>query len=357
MNVLIVADLVVRSGVGNYIVQLSKELVRQGHKVIVASPRKEVELAEGVLYYPLKSSSIKNTFANAKAVKKICKEHAVDVIHAQHRNVTFYLRFCRRYAPIVVTYHTSKYPKNKLKDMLVYWGDECISISTEVRAQLLQKGVKEKKLHMVFNGVENAPLLPLTAKEKEARKEALGYKDKTVFVMHGRIHEIKGVDLLVDAVKEMTKEELGRVKFVLSGEKKGEYYQSLLQKIEENGLQPYFDFIGWTTSFEILSIADMMLAPSRQEGFPLSVIEAMFMKVPVSRTRTGGYEDMKDYVLPMEMESPEDILRQIRRYLADKGQYEGLVESAYEFAEAHCTIERMTQATVAVYEQAKKGKK
>ncbi len=356
MKVLIVADLVVRSGVGGYIQQLSKELTKEGHTVFVASPRKEIELFNGVEYIPLKSSSLKNTFKNARAIRRICKEKQIDVIHAQHRNTTLYLRFAP--VPVVVSYHTSQYPKNRLKDLVCFWGDACICTSSEVRELLREKKVKESKLRLVLNGVDNGLLTPLTAEEKSAKKARLGYANKTVFAVHGRIDEVKGLDLLVEAAVRLTNEELQKVKFLVSGEKKGEYYERLLQAIEEKGLQPYFDFLGWTESREIFGVGDMTLAPSRREGFPLSVIESMFMGVPVCRTKTGGYADMEGYVVPLEQESPESIAKEMRKFLENPQSYEALAKAASEFAENNCTIARMTKSTLVVYESVlQRGKK
>lgn len=354
LNILILAELVTKSGVGKYILELSDRLIQNGNRVIIATPYKNVEeYNPNIKWNILKPLKLTNVFSIIKSINSICKSEKIDVIHANHRSIAAMLRFCniKRHIPVVLTYHTSIYPKNKLKDFFTYNGDACIAVSSEVRELLLSKNVPLEKIHLILNGVDESKLVSITRQDKKAKQCELGFYGKKCIVMHGRIDHVKGIDLLVDAASKLETNELKNIMFIVSGEKKGSYYEELIDRIHQLNLDNCFYFTGWILSSELFSIADMCIAPSRREGFPLSVIEAMLMGVPVCRTRTGGFLDMENYVFAIENESSDDIVRVIRDYLSNSEKYEVLAREAMVFAQNKCTISIMANTTQGLYQK------
>lgn len=82
-------------------------------------------------------------------------------------------------------------------------------------------------------------------------------------------------------------------------------------------------FLGWVHAEDILGIAEVLLLPSLAEGYGLNCVEAMFMKVPVIRTKTGGYEDFKDYLIGMEDSQSDTRARYIKNVLNGVFRYRG----------------------------------
>lgn len=178
-----------------------------------------------------------------------------------------------------------------------------------------------------------------------------GY-DVAVLALHSRINEVKNHLLVVEAVRLLTPEERGKLLFVVSGTREGDYYQRVVETIREYGLEEQFRFVGWSQTREILGVSDALILPSRNEGFPLSVVEAFLMKLPVIRTRTAGFDDQK-YCIPIDMDDPEDLAGLLRRIAAgDWSDLRENVETAYQYAMENFTAEVMTRRTVEVYEKA-----
>ena len=150
----------------------------------------------------------------------------------------------------------------------------------------------------------------------------------------------------------LKQEEREKLLFLVSGTKKGGYYQRVVDTVSEYGLENQFRFVGWSETREILGVADALVLPSIMEGFPLSVPEAFLMKIPVIRTRTAGFEDQK-YCIPIDMNDPEDLAGILRRIAAgDWTELRENVETAYQYAVENFTAEVMTRKTLEVYEQA-----
>lgn len=55
-----------------------------------------------------------------------------------------------------------------------------------------------------------------------------------------------------------------------------------------------------------------MLQPSMREGFLLAAIEAFFMRVPVIRSKTGGYKDMEDCCVGVPIGNVESIVQELK---------------------------------------------
>ena len=90
MNVLILADLVTFSGVGNYIRYLTTSLVKRGNKVVIATAQDDLHI-EGVKTFLLRPINVNpiNILFNIRFLNSIIKEYSIDIIHANHRMSSF----------------------------------------------------------------------------------------------------------------------------------------------------------------------------------------------------------------------------------------------------------------------------
>lgn len=362
MNILIVADLVTYSGVGNYIKSLSIELVRQGNSVVVASPCNDIGLGadDGIVYVKL-NRICKNPFTwnkNVKILKMIVEKYNIDVIHVNHRMSAFIVGLYNKrhkHIPTVWTAHTVPYPMNIIKKLFSYYGDEAIAISSEAKLWMEQDlHIAAEKISLVLNGVDESVLTQLSDDRKQELQEKWNIdKDKIVICLHGRLDYVKGLDLIVEAINKLSADEKGKIIVLCSGKYDANaFYDSLIAQIEQYGLKNIFRFAGWCDSRDILGVSNLMLQPSRREGFPLAALEAFFMGVPVVRSKVGGYDDMKDVCIGIERESVEEIVEQIRSYIDGKYDFPTMASRAKEFALQQCTIRAMANNSMEVYKKA-----
>ncbi len=200
---------------------------------------------------------------------------------------------------------------------------------------------------MVWN---RGGLSPLNVEEKKIlRKKWNVPEDSIVFSLHSRIDEVKNHLLIVEAVKRLGKEERKRMIILCSGAKTGEYYKKVIKTINDYKLKECFRFVGWTDTRAVLGISDFLICPSRNEGFLLTSVEAFFMKIPVFRTETAGFNDQK-YCFPISMDDPE-VTAEIMRDIYQNGieKYYQNVEKAYLYAVENFTVKVMTEKTVQIY--------
>lgn len=364
MNVLILSDLIAYSGVGQYMVQLGGGISEDPtNRVVLASPyieRTDIPNTVELIKLPETNQLLKYL----RQLHRIVKTHDIDVVHCNHRKQTFIMRLYQLiYGRIatVWTCHTVPYPTNWLKRMLGYYGHKTIAISTEAQNWMHKElHIQFSKIDKITNGVDNGTLvLPKVEKHKLKEEffskyfnEAIDGKDTKIIIAHGRLHPIKGLDLLIKAFAQLDETQRQNVKLVLSGNTKDSYYIELASLIEKKHLEKSVYFTGWITSKDILSIADLMIQPSYREGFPLAALEAFFMKVPVVRSKVGGYEDMKDYCIGIPAGDVEAIRDEIERCLNTPSMYHNMIEKAYYFAMQEGTVRVMVNKTVETYKRA-----
>lgn len=365
MNILILSDLVAYSGVGQYMIQLGNELLKHTEvdAVVVASPVFFRNDVGGCISKKIKAANI---FSYMSELHKIIKEYNITIVHCNHRKQAFYMRIYQLIygkIPVVWTCHTVPYPNNWIKRLLGYYGHKSIAISSEAQVWMHEE-LKINNLHLdkILNGVDNSSLV-LPSKSKKTLKEEffrnrfnkiIDGNSTKIIVAHGRLHPVKGLNLIIDAFSELTDNERRNLLVVFSGDTDCSYYLDLQNLIAKYKLSDYFFFAGWVKSDEILSIADLMLQPSIREGFLLAAIEAFFMRVPVIRSKTGGYKDMEDCCVGVPIGNAESIVQELKKWVAAPDRLNSYIDKAYEFAMTCCTVKAMTNNTLNTYKNALK---
>lgn len=149
-------------------------------------------------------------------------------------------------------------------------------------------------------------------------------------------HLYKGPDVLIDAVAQCVQGGMD-LELVLVGS--GRYLGSLREQARRRGLTPRVTFAGKLSPgravLEQLDRADLYVLPSRQEGLPRSLIEAMARGLPCVASDVGGIPELlakEDLVvagdvaalatqLATVLEDPQRLQRMARRNLAAARRY------------------------------------
>jgi glycosyltransferase involved in cell wall biosynthesis len=151
-------------------------------------------------------------------------------------------------------------------------------------------GVKRARVRVVPNGAE----LPDEAAEEAAARrlrEQLGAGAlRPLWVCAGRLEEQKGQDVLLDALAEVRRRGLGFVA-VLAGD--GSLRGAFEARARALGLEASVHFPGQVEDLgPLLTAADAVVLPSRWEGLPLVLLEALARARPVVASAVGGVPEV-----------------------------------------------------------------
>ena len=233
--------------------------------------------------------------------------------------------------------------RERLLDPLL---DMRIAVSEHVARRVRQAfGTPERRLRVVLNGIDPRPFQSGYGADVLRRTLCPGGQPLILTVAHLRAQ--KGLDSLVRVAAV-----LPDVVFAVAGE--GPDRAALQRDVDASGLTDRVVLLGQRDDIpRLLESCDLFVLPSRDEGLPLAVLEAMAARRPVVATRVGGVPEAIVDGQHGRLVAPDDpraLAAAIADLLADSGQARTLAARAYARLAERFTVERMAAETEAVYE-------
>jgi glycosyltransferase involved in cell wall biosynthesis len=226
-----------------------------------------------------------------------------DIIHLHEyrsfQNVIVHY-YAKKYSiPYILQAHgsvvqtSSKKGLKKLFDLA--WGSKILEDASKVIAltkteaeQYTQMGVDENKIEIVQNGINLSEYKNLPNKGTFKKKYGIKSNEKIVLYL-GRIHQSKGIDLLVETFSDISKE-ITDLKLVLAGPDDG-FKQSLVETIHNLKIDNKVLFTGFVSNDEKIAAfvdSEVFVTPSFS-GFPVTFLEACACGTPIVTTKKGDY--------------------------------------------------------------------
>jgi glycosyltransferase involved in cell wall biosynthesis len=208
--------------------------------------------------------------------------------------------------------------------------DRIVTVSGALRERVLELGVAPERVLVQHNGVNGDQFL--IRDRKEVRSHLNLSIERPALCYVGRLSPEKGVDVLVEAMGVLAK--AGRRDIDLHIVGGGRMEDELRARTVQLGLESQVHFRGGRPHDEIplwISACDVFCLPSRSEGCPNVVLEALASGRPVVASRVGGVPelltDSNGIMVPSE--NPEALADGIQQALTrtwDSDMLRGTVE-------------------------------
>lgn len=211
--------------------------------------------------------------------------------------------------------------------MLLRLAGRITIVNRELKEYVKELGVSKEKVIHLPNGVNTEEFSPVSSEEKTAARLHLGIPlDKTVFLFVGRLERVKGLDVLFRAWSSLPKRKIADSLLVLVGD--GAERQNLSRLSESLNIQEYILMAGKRSDVHgFYAAADIFAFPSRSEGMPLALMEAMASGLPVITSRVGGaldvVEDGRNGLL-FESEHDVELARKLSFIFDNKHRWEDM---------------------------------
>jgi glycosyltransferase involved in cell wall biosynthesis len=230
--------------------------------------------------------------------------------------------------------------------MLYRRADLVIAVSESVKRFVIEiDRLPADRIVVVPHGVAPAPVLD--PGEARGRRNAMAGipHDARLVGAAGRLIEAKGFDDLLAAFADVRSRHPS-VHLAIAGE-------GPLRRMLESGAGERVHFMGWMPEIHpFLAALDVFVAPSRREGFGLSVLEAMQHERPVIVSDAGALPEIVadgETGLVVPSRDPRSLARAIVRLIEDEALRWRLGRAAALHVNTAFTIHRMAEATAAVY--------
>ncbi len=232
--------------------------------------------------------------------------------------------------PYILQAHGSVLPtfqKQRLKKIFdLFFGYRILKDATKLIAltkteaeQYKRMDVDENKIEIVPNGIDLSQYENLPKRGEFRKKYSIGDDEKMILYL-GRIHKIKGLDLLVKTFSDLIKE-LDDIRLVIVGPDDG-FLSTIKKQTEDLKIDGRILFAGplyERDKLEAYVDADVYVLPSVYETFPVTVLEACACGTPVIVTDQCGIADIVDevgYVVEYDKDQLQDAIIKI---LSDEG--------------------------------------
>ncbi|CAB4948375.1 unannotated protein [freshwater metagenome] len=202
-------------------------------------------------------------------------------------------------------------------------------------------------IRTIHNGVPTHGNDSVRASRSKTKGPEKSHGEKRIVTL-ARLDRIKGLDILQDALVE-----LPNVYAVVVGE--GPERSALEKRSIELGLNKRFTLMGWSDDARsILDDADLFVLPSRAEGLPLSICEAMFAQLAVVACDVGSVREVVEHGVTGLLIPADDAsaLRDaIASLLADEPLRRSMGSAGLAVAAAEFTAEAMARKYEAIYSE------
>ncbi|HJT33902.1 MAG TPA: glycosyltransferase family 4 protein [Pirellulales bacterium] len=301
-----------------------------------------------------------------RALKRILREFQPDVVHTHSAKGGVLGRAAAAHLGVPAIVHgvhgAPFYPYQNPLVREMYRRCECwaarrchafVSVADAMTDLLVEAGVdRREKFVTIYSGMETEPFLRADEHRQQVRRE-LGYADEHLVVGKiARLFHLKGHDDVIAAAGQLVARH-PTVRFLLVGD--GILRASLKQRIEREGLTPYFQFTGLVPPEQIPRLIggmDVIVHTSLREGLARVLPQALIAARPVVSYDIDGAREVvlpgqTGYLLP-----PRDVAvlaAALDELLSDGGLRERLgQEGRRRFAEVF-RHQHMTEQTRGLY--------
>jgi len=291
-------------GIFRHIMDLANGQADRGHEVgiiadsLTGGDRAEAALAEiaprlklGVHRLAIRREPFPTDVLVWAHFMRLIRRLKPDVLHGHGAKAGAFIRLKPRSKDTIRVYTphggSLHYPLNTLKGAIYSRLERALMNSTDLflfesafARDTYQRtiGIPSGLVRCVFNGVAADEFDPVV-------KAA----DATDIVYVGEFRQIKGADLLIDAVA-LLRADGKPVTLTLAGD--GEELNALKAQIQKLGLGEAVRFIGHVKARYGFSKGDLLVVPSRGDSMPYVVIEAAAAGIPMVAANVGGIPEI-----------------------------------------------------------------
>ncbi|SAK50367.1 group 1 glycosyl transferase [Caballeronia pedi] len=222
---------------------------------------------------------------------------------------------------------------------------QVICLSREVHAWLMRRHMCESgKFQLIYNGIADMSSV-------EATRPPLSGPPVMLFL--GRLSEAKGLAVLLEAA-EALRNQGHSFRLLLGGD--GDV-RTLTTDIDRRGLSGVAEYLGWVSGdskAHLLATADIFLLPSRSEGFPVSIVEAMASGIAIVSTTIPGVVDAITHEQEGLLVPPDDadaLTDAIRTLICEPALRGRLGAAARQRFLDQFTIQRTVEKLARTYQQ------
>jgi glycosyltransferase involved in cell wall biosynthesis len=347
-------------GAENLVLRLAEALRAEGDEPIIASMRpgwmtERAEAGRFPVWIEPQKRGIDLGWV-ARFASRLRRER-IDVLHTHEfaMNIFGGVAALLSRTPALSTIHgrhwvTERPARTRAYRVLRLLGIPVVAVSEDLAGFLAEGlGLRGDQLRVIRNGIP-LPEYAAAPERTEQRQQArcvIGLPETLqLLVAVGNLYPVKDHATLLRALPE-----LPEVRVAIAG--RGQEEEPLRQLARELGVEDRVHLLGLRDDVDtLLQAADIFVHPSRSEGLPLALLEAMAHGLPVVATHVGGIPEVARDGETAYLVAPGDpsaLAAAIRRLTQSSTAAASLADAGRARIEADFSIEAMASRYRALY--------
>jgi len=265
-----------------------------------------------------------------------------------------------RKIPLITTLHgyikARRYSKSWMYESLDRFAlrkmDAVVLVTDAMKKDIPEEIVSSRNTVVIVNGLETEQLKQSAAEPLPSELSLIMKHHSPLLLAVGRLSHEKGFDRLIDAFK-VVKDKYAEAGLIIIGE--GRARQNLEQQVADSGLRDSIYLPGYFESVPaLMAHADLLCMPSRTEGMPITLLEAMAVGLPLCASDVGDVNRVLGggkggKVSPVS--DSESLANDLLACLDDPGQLRRAADWAKDCVNRNYSAKQMAIQYSAVYRQ------
>jgi glycosyltransferase involved in cell wall biosynthesis len=229
--------------------------------------------------------------------------------------------------------------------------DYIITVSdADKNSALANNLISPNKVGTIHNGIGQIDFL----NKQQARTDLKLPDDKIIIGTLANFYKTKGLDVLIDAVALLDEDIQSKIQVVIIGD--GSERKNLEFRIMNYELGNCVKLMGKIPdASKFLKAFDIFVMPSRKEGFPYAILEAMAAGLPIIASNVGGMpEALGNAGMIIKPEDPKALANAIKYLVGDNEKRNELSRTALQRSKLF-TEAIMLEQTQEIYRQITKA--
>lgn len=316
------------------------------------------------------SLDCRNTFHVLKAIYRlvnILRRENIDILHTHLYHATILGNVVAkmfRVPLVIMTRHYSDlmYLYGSRLDRILdkfasYNANHIIAISQGVKRTLVElDAIDSSKITIISNGISVINCQKLDDSDGIDLKQELGIDNSKIVGAVSSLHLRKGHQYLIEAAAKVC-EQRSDIKFLIVGD--GQLNKQLQLLSHRLNLSKNIIFTGYRKDvYGLISIMDILVQPSIEEGFGIAILEAMAMGKPVIGTAVGGIPEIIKNGINGILVPPKDplsIYQAIQRLLNNPDEAKRMGCAGKDIVQNNFSVSNMVKKYEELYENLYRG--
>jgi glycosyltransferase involved in cell wall biosynthesis len=222
-----------------------------------------------------------------------------------------------------------------------------IAISEKIKRHWVQKGLDSRNVDVVYNVYQSSEDNDLQVNGVSDMSEYDGYK--IIFV--GRLTGCKGVPFLLKSFEQIINNNINAKLFLVGN---GEDENELKEYISGLNVKQHVVFMGYRSNpLAIIKKMDLLILPSKEEGFGRVLLEAMAVGIPVIGTDIGGIPEIITHGengLLVDYGDVDNLKRSIIEILKNNSLREKIIQGGYDTINSKFRVETYQEKLENLYD-------